>query len=130
MRVAPNPGDSDPGRRNLCLCKGFKDDWAEDHHDVEVQDEQGRVQRRERLPEGIAGIRAFGELIGRFVEDDTEFFDALVCIETDRGPWVQALLAAGYRVSASTRNRLRGTGRSSAVPAPQATKETHTLLPT
>lgn len=74
------------------------DDWAEDHHDVEVQDEQGRVQRRERLPEGIAGIRGFGELVGRFVEDDTEFSDVLVCIETDRGPWVQALLAAGYRV--------------------------------
>lgn len=74
------------------------DDWAEDHHDVEVQDEQGRVLRRERLPEGITGIRGFGELVGRFVDDDTEFSDVLVCIETDRGPWVQALLAAGYRI--------------------------------
>ena len=74
------------------------DDWAEDHHDVEVQDEHGRVLRRERLPEGIAGIRGFGELAGRFADDDTEFADVLVCIETDRGPWVQALLAAGYTV--------------------------------
>ena len=74
------------------------DDWAEDHHDVEVQDEQGRVLRRERLPEGIAGIRGFGELVGRFADDELEFSDVLVCIETDRGPWVQALLAAGYRV--------------------------------
>lgn len=74
------------------------DDWAEDHHDVEVQDEHGRVLRRERLPEGIAGIRGFGELAGRFADDDAEFADVLVCIETDRGPWVQALLAAGYTV--------------------------------
>ncbi|AXY51853.1 IS110 family transposase [Rhodococcus ruber] len=74
------------------------DDWAEDHHDVEVQDDQGRVLRRERLPEGIAGIEGFGELVGRFAEEDTDVTDVLVCIETDRGPWVQALLAAGYRV--------------------------------
>lgn len=74
------------------------DDWAEDHHDVEVQDEQGRVLRRIRLPEGIAGIAGFGELVGRFAGDDTEPSDVVVCIETDRGPWVGALVAAGYRV--------------------------------
>src|SRR4051812_28445644 len=32
------------------------DDWAEDHHDVEVQDESGRRLARARLPEGIAGL--------------------------------------------------------------------------
>lgn len=74
------------------------DDWAEDHHDVEVQDGQGRVLRRVRLPEGIAGITGFGELVGRFAGDDTEPSDVVVCIETDRGPWVGALVAAGYRV--------------------------------
>ena len=74
------------------------DDWAEDHHDVEVQDEQGRVLRRARLPEGIAGITGFGEFVGRFAGDDTEPWDVVVCIETDRGPWVGALVAAGYRV--------------------------------
>ncbi|MGV1010733.1 MAG: IS110 family transposase [Dermatophilaceae bacterium] len=74
------------------------DDWAEDHHDVEVQDEQGRVLRRARLPEGIAGIAGFGELVGRFVAGDAEPSDVLVCIETDRGPWVKALIAAGYTV--------------------------------
>jgi len=38
------------------------DDWAEDHHDVEVMDEAGRVLAKRRLPEGVAGIdlpRAF-----------------------------------------------------------------------
>jgi hypothetical protein len=41
------------------------DDWAEDHHDVEVQDEQGRVLARARLPEGIAGITRLHALIGQ-----------------------------------------------------------------
>ena len=46
------------------------DDWAEDHHDVEVQDESGRVLGRARLPEGVAGIGRFHELIGRFADPD------------------------------------------------------------
>jgi len=74
------------------------DDWAEDHHDVEVQDEQGRVLRRARLPEGITGMTGFGEIVGRFVAEDADPSQVLVCLETDRGPWVRALLAAGYRV--------------------------------
>ena len=36
------------------LCVG--DDWAEDHHDIEVMDEAGTVLARKRLPEGVAGI--------------------------------------------------------------------------
>ena len=40
------------------------DDWAEDHHDIEVQDEHGRVLARARLPEGIAGITRLHALIG------------------------------------------------------------------
>lgn len=74
------------------------DDWAEDHHDVEVQDEQGRVLQRARLREGLAGITEFGEIVGRFLAEDGRASDVLVCIETDRGPWVNALIAAGYRV--------------------------------
>lgn len=74
------------------------DDWAEDHHDVEVQDEQGRTLKRARLAEGMAGMSRFHELVARFVADDAEPAEVLVCIETDRGPWVRALVAAGYRV--------------------------------
>jgi hypothetical protein len=74
------------------------DDWAEDHHDVEVQDPDGTVLKRVRLPEGMTGITRFHELVGRFVGEDGEPADVLVCIETDRGPWVRALRAAGYRV--------------------------------
>ena len=75
------------------LCVG--DDWAQDHHDVEVMDEAGKVLARRRLPEGVAGIGLLHELIGRFVPADAE---VAVGIETDRGPWVAALLAAGYVV--------------------------------
>jgi transposase len=74
------------------------DDWAEDHHDVEVQDQDGKVLKRARLPEGMAGMSRFHELVGRFVPEDAEPSEVLVCIETDRGPWVRALRAAGYRV--------------------------------
>jgi len=74
------------------------DDWAEDHHDVEVQDEHGRAVRTARLPEGVDGMARFHELVGRFLPDDAEPSKVLVCIETDRGPWVRALIAAGYQV--------------------------------
>lgn len=74
------------------------DDWAEAHHDVEVVDESGRRLGRRRLPEGIDGISRLHELIADHLGDDDEPGDVLIGIETDRGPWVQALLAAGYVV--------------------------------
>jgi transposase len=76
------------------------DDWAEDHHDIEVQDEQGRVLARARLPEGIAGITRLDALIGQFADLDIEPGEVAVGIETDRGLWVTALRAAGYTVYA------------------------------
>lgn len=76
------------------------DDWAEDHHDVEVQDHTGRRLAKARLPEGIAGIVRLHELIAGFAGEDTTAEQVLVGIETDRGPWVAALVAAGYRVFA------------------------------
>jgi hypothetical protein len=74
------------------------DDWAEAHHDIEVQDGQGRMLVRRRLPEGIAGIAALHALVGDHLGDHDEPDQVLVGIETDRGPWVQALIAAGYQV--------------------------------
>jgi len=73
------------------------DDWAEDHHDVHLMDDAGMVLARRRLPEGLAGIRAFHELVADHA-DDTH--DVVVGIETDRGLWVQALIAAGYQLYA------------------------------
>jgi transposase len=76
------------------------DDWAEDHHDVEVQDETGRRLARARLPEGVAGVARLHELIGEYLAEDAEPDEVAIGIETDRGPWVQALIAAGYTVYA------------------------------
>ena len=81
------------------------DDWAEDHHDIEVQAEDGRRLARARLPEGIAGLSRLHELIAEHlteddVDPDTGFVaqNVFVGIETDRGTWVSALVAAGYQV--------------------------------
>ncbi|WP_055477447.1 IS110 family transposase [Sphaerimonospora mesophila] len=81
------------------------DDWAEDHHDVELMDGTGRRLAKARLPEGVAGMAQLHTLIaehlGADVEDEEDAADqVLIGIETDRGPWVQALIAAGYRVFA------------------------------
>ena len=73
------------------------DDWAEAHHDIEIQDESGRRMVRRRLPEGIAGIALLHELIGQHAADSDDADDAarvVIGMETDRDPWVQALLAA------------------------------------
>ena len=74
------------------------DDWAEDHHDVEVMDQAGKVLAKRRLPEGVAGMTQLHELIGRLVPEDADEVEVVVGIETDRGPWVAALVAAGYVV--------------------------------
>ena len=75
-------------------------DWAEDHHDVEVMNEAGKVLARKRLPEGVAGMAGLHEMIGRHLGQDADDAEVAVGIETDRGPWVAALAAAGYTVFA------------------------------
>ena len=74
------------------------DDWAEDHHDIEVMDQAGTVLAKRRLPEGVAGMTLLHELTGRFVPEDAGDAEVVIGIETDRGPWVAALVAAGYVV--------------------------------
>lgn len=74
------------------------DDWAEDHHDVEIQDDSGRKLAVRRLPEGAAGISRLHELIGEYLGEIDDPGQVVVGIETDRGLWVQALLVAGYQV--------------------------------
>jgi hypothetical protein len=70
------------------------DDWAEEHHDVELQNESGKVLDRARLPEGVAGIARLHAMIGAHLREGEEEPAVLVGIETERGPWVQALIAA------------------------------------
>lgn len=84
------------------------DDWAKDHHDVEVLDDTGRRLGRARLPEGVVGMARLHELIAAHLDDDARdpatgqlaAGQVVVGIETDRGPWVVALRAAGYEVFA------------------------------
>jgi hypothetical protein len=106
------------------------DDWAEDHHDVEVQDETGRRLGKQRLPEGVAGIAGLHELIGRFAAEDLEPEQVVVGIETDRGPWVAALVATSYTVYAvNPKSAARYRERHSSS-GPRATPVTRTPWPT
>jgi transposase len=76
------------------------DDWAEAHHDIEVEGDGGRLLAKRRLPEGMAGITALHELVAEHLDPAGEPDQVVVGIETERGPWVQALLSAGYTVLA------------------------------
>jgi transposase len=76
------------------------DDWAEDHHDVELMDDSGRRLAKARLPEGVAGMARLHAMVGEQLGEDAEDVEVLVGIETDRGPWVAALVAAGCTVLA------------------------------
>ncbi len=74
------------------------DDWAEDHHDVELMDERGRVLARGRLPEGVAGLARLHELTGEQLGEGADDAEVIIGTGTGRGPWVGALVAAGYTV--------------------------------
>lgn len=72
-------------------------DWAEAHHDVFVMSAGGERLAAGRLPEGVEGIAKFHELVAVHVDDPGE---VTIASETDRGLFVGALVAAGYRVLA------------------------------
>lgn len=72
-------------------------DWAEDHHDVFVEDDTGKRLGGGRLPEGVDGVTRFHELVAGYVDDSV---DVVVATETDRGLFIGALVAAGYSVLA------------------------------
>ncbi len=74
------------------------DDWAEAHHDIEIEDDTGRLLVRRRLLEGLAGISMLHELVAEHLDPAGEPDQVMVGIETERGSWVQALLGAGYVV--------------------------------
>jgi hypothetical protein len=80
------------------------DDWAEDHHDMELVDEAGKVLTRKRLPEGLAGVTGLHALIAEHLPDPGDDLDphpqVIVGIETERGPWVASLAARLHGVRA------------------------------
>jgi transposase len=71
------------------------DDWAQDHHDVHLMGEDGQRLAGGRLPEGLAGLARFHELVADHAQDPAQ---VVIGIETDHGLWVQGLVAAGYQV--------------------------------
>jgi len=75
------------------LCVG--DDWAQDHHEVEVMDEASAVLASWRLTEGVGRDRAAARA-DRPVRSRTDgAAQVRAGIETVRGLWVAALIAAG-----------------------------------
>jgi len=73
-------------------------DWAEDHHDVVVMAEDGRVLAGARIGDDLAGVGRLHSLIADHQTDSDEAVG--VGIETDRGLLVTSLVAAGYEVFA------------------------------
>ena len=45
------------------------DDWAKDHHDVELVDEHGNKLAAKRLPEGLAGVSGLHALIAQHLPE-------------------------------------------------------------
>jgi transposase len=83
------------------------DDWAEDHHDIEIVNEDGRRLAQRRLPEGLDGVSRLHALIAAAMpsqwaqlEPGEAAWRVKIGIETERGPWVASLVAAGYEVFA------------------------------
>lgn len=72
-------------------------DWAEDHHDIHIMNSDGKKLASRRFPEGIEALGRVHALIAEHAQDPEQ---VVVGIETDRGLWVSALVAAGYRVYA------------------------------
>src|SRR3954451_23804486 len=123
------------GRAVVVLFVG--DDWAEDHHDVEVLDESGRRLAKARLPEGMVGMSRLHGLVAEHLDEaandpETGMLaedEVIVGIETDRGPWVAALVGAGYGCSRSTRCRWRGIGSGTRPRGRSPTRGTRTCWP-
>ena len=83
------------------------DDWAEDHHDIELEDDAGKKLAKIRLPEGLEGVTRLHAVLAAHAPPEWTELPAdeaagqvIIGIETDRGPWVTALRAAGYQVFA------------------------------
>src|SRR5258708_26418142 len=72
-------------------------DWAEEHHDVCLLDEQGKVLGRARVADSLEGVSRIHALVADHAEESAA---VVVGIETDRGLLVQALVASGYQIYA------------------------------
>jgi hypothetical protein len=75
------------------------DDWAQDHHEIEIEGEDGRRLIRARLPEGLDGITRLHALVAEHAPSGWDELapelaagQVVVGIETDRKPHQRALI--------------------------------------
>lgn len=73
-------------------------DWAEDHHDVALVDENGTLLAKARISDDAAGLKALLDLLA--AHGDTPQEPVSVAIETSRGLLVASLRATGRHVYA------------------------------
>ncbi|MGS0684459.1 hypothetical protein ACVBEQ_04745 [Nakamurella sp. GG22] len=48
------------------------DDWAEDHHDVDLVGDDGRRLGKKRFPEGVTGLSGLHSLIADHLPEDAD----------------------------------------------------------
>lgn len=70
-------------------------DWSEQHHDVCVLDDDGRVLAQRRVGVGVEGLGRLHALVAEHAEEPEQ---VTIGLELDRGLLVGSLTAAGYRV--------------------------------
>ena len=95
-------------------------------------DAGGRRLAKARLREGVAGIARLHAMIGEQLGEDAEEDDAgqvAIGIETDRGPWVAALIAAGYTVFGINPLQVSRYRERHGVSGARATRPTRTSWP-
>ena len=97
-------------------------DWSVGHHDVCLMNKTGEWLAARRLGEGPEG---WASSMRWYLSESTIPHRVVVGVETDRGLWIEALVAAGYRVVLrSTPARWPGTGNDTACRVPSLIAET------
>jgi transposase len=75
-------------------------DWADDHHDAALMDEQGTILDEFRLTHDVDGVDLLHERIANHHDAATNQAQVLVAIETSHGMLVHDLVSSGYTVYA------------------------------
>jgi hypothetical protein len=91
------------------------DDWAEDHHDVEVVDDAGRMLARRRLPEGLEGVTRLHALIAEQMPDDVLDLNGCWAVVTAAARRTRAGRGSAGRRRRAGRGAARGALRGGAV---------------
>lgn len=87
-----DPSDS----RGEHVSKTCGIDWSETHHDVAIVDEEANVVARARVRDDLAGYGQLLELLHDHAPGQQGAIE--IAIETDKGLFVAALVAAGFTV--------------------------------